>query len=145
MKPFIVLALSSIPSFVFAEETKAVLMEPLSFGSMIQVFAGLAAVLLLFGALVFILKRLGGFRTAQGGKMHIVDGVSVGTRDRVLLLQVGEKQVLIGVSSSGISPITVFDEAVIAVEEDIEKSFSGQLIKQLNKRRSSESKGSQEE
>ena len=123
---------------------KAALMEPLSIGSMIQVFAGLAAVLLLFGAIVFVLKRMGGFRANQGGKMHVVDGVSVSARDRVLLMQVGEKQVLIGVSPSGISPITVFDESVITVQENTENGFAGQLHKQLKGRLNPESRNSGE-
>jgi len=143
MKHLFLIVLFLIPSFAFAEDKKISLMEPLSIGSVIQVFAGLAAVLLLFGGLVFVLKRMGGFRAAQGGKMYVVEGVSISTRDRVLLMQVGEKQVLIGVSPNGISPIKVFDEAVITVDESHENSFSGQLKKQLNKRSSSESKKSQ--
>lgn len=117
-----------------AEDENAAMLEPLSAGSMFQVFAGLAAVLLLFFGLVYVLKRMGGFRSSQVGKMHVVDGVSVGTRDRVLLVQVGEKQVLIGVSASGISPITVFDQPVVSIEETDQKGFAGQLQKQLKNR-----------
>lgn len=119
---------------LYAEDDKATMLEPLSAGSMLQVFSGLAAVLLLFFGLVFVLKRMGGFRASQGGKMHVVDGVSVGTRDRVLLVQVGEKQVLVGVSANGISPITVFDQPVITVEDIAENGFAGQLQKQLKNR-----------
>ena len=133
-----------IPFAAFAEEKKTPLMEPLSLGSMIQVFAGLAAVLLLFGGLVFVLKRMGGFRQNQGGKMQIVDGVSVSARDRVLLIQVGEKQVLIGVSPGGISPITVFDEPVIFAQEATENGFAGQLQKQLKSRLTSSSENTKD-
>ena len=123
-----------IPSVVFAEK-KVPLMEPLSFGSIVQVFAGLSAVLLLFGTIVFVLKRMGNFSSNTGGKMQVVDGVSVSARDRVLLIQVGEKQVLIGVSPSGISRITTFDEPVISPEENTtENGFSRQLQKQLKSR-----------
>lgn len=121
-------------SSIFAEDKKMPLMEPVSIGSMMQVFVSLAAVLLLFGGIVYVLKRLGGIRTGQGGKMHVLDGVSVGSRDRVLLIQVGEKQVLIGVSPSGISPITVFDEPVISDQEISNNGFSGQLQKQIKSR-----------
>lgn len=110
------------------------LMEPVSIGSMMQVFVSLAAVLLIFGGIVYVLKKLGGVRTGPGGKMHVIDGVSVGSRDRVLLIQVGEKQVLVGVSPNGISPISVFDETVIDAQQQSENGFAGQLQKQLKTR-----------
>ncbi len=141
MKLFFFFISLVIPSVVFAEEKKVPLIEPLSFGSIIQVFAGLAAVLLLFGGIVFVLKRMGNFRSTTGGKMQVVDGVSVSSRDRVLLIQVGEKQVLIGVSPSGISRITTFDEPVISPEENTTKNgFSGLLQKQLKNRLSPDQK-----
>ncbi len=123
-----------IPSVVFAEEAESAVMEPLSVGSMIQVFSGLVAVLLLFGGIVYVLKRIGGFRPSQGGNMRVIDGVSVSARDRLLLIEVGEKQVLVGVSANGISPITVFDEPVVSVPEKAEYGFAGQLQKQLKTR-----------
>ena len=134
-----------IPSVVFSEE-EIPLMEPLSIGSMIEVFAGLAAVLLLFGVIVLGLKRMGGFRTCQqGGKMHVVDGISLSARYRVLQIHVGENQVLIGVSPSGISPITVFDETVIGAQDlTPENGFAGQLQKQLKSRLNPEQKSSSE-
>lgn len=116
-------------------------MEPLSFMSIFQIFAGLVAVLLLFGAVVYVLKRMGGFRSTQAGKLFVVDGLSVGTRDRVLLMQVGDKQVLLGVSPSGIAPLHVFDEPVVDVEQgspgganimdNMASGFSGMLQKSL--------------
>ncbi|MFK8068226.1 MAG: flagellar biosynthetic protein FliO [Gammaproteobacteria bacterium] len=122
-----------ISTALYAEEENA-MVEPLSVGSMLQVLAGLTAVLILFYGLVFVIKRMGGFSAGQGGKMRVIDGVSVGTRDRVLLVQVGEKQVLIGVSTSGISPITVFDQEVITAEEIAENGFAGQLQQQIKSR-----------
>lgn len=120
------------PTLVMAEkaiiEKQAPIMEPLSFGSVLQVFAGLIAVLLLFGAVVYVLKRMGGFRSTRAGKLFVVDGLSVGTRDRVLLMQVGEKQILLGVSPSGIAPLHVFDEPVVDVEEGSSGGLDG-LVK----------------
>lgn len=128
-----VLAAILAPFAVFAEVQQTTLIEPLSIGSVIQVFAGLAAVLILFGVVVFLLKRVGGFRSAPGGKMRLIDGVSVGTRERVILMQIGEKQVLIGVSPGRVSPIHVFDEPVITASDE-STGFAGQLQKQLQKR-----------
>ena len=66
--------------------------------------------------------------------MQVIDGVSVSARDRVLLIQVGEKQVLIGVSPGGISSIATFDEAVIDPQENTtENGFSGLLQRAVKK------------
>lgn len=119
----------------FAEEKLSTpgVIEPMSMGSVIQVFAGLAAVLLLFGVIVFVLKRLGGFKTTNGGKMRMVDGVSIGTRERVLLMQVGDKQVLIGVTPHQINPLHVFDEPVISVDQP-QQGFASLLQKKIKDR-----------
>jgi len=146
MKHFFFFIFLIIPSVVFAEEKKTSLMEPLSAGSVIQVFAGLVAVLLLFGVIIFVLKRMGGFRSNQGGNMQIVDGVSVSARDRVLLVQVGEKQVLIGVSPGGISSIATFDEPVILPHENTTgNGFSGLLQDQLKSRLKPQQKKSKDQ
>lgn len=105
--------------------------EPMSFSSVAQVFAGLVAVLLLFGLVVFVLKRLGGFKTTSGGKMQIVDGLSVGTRERVILMQVGEKQILLGITPQNVNALHVFDETVIETNTASPSGFAGLLQNQL--------------
>ena len=50
---------------------------------------------------------------APNQAMKAVASLSVGTRERVVLVEVGDKQVLIGVAAGRVTPIHVFDEKVI--------------------------------
>jgi flagellar protein FliO/FliZ len=84
--------------------------EPLSFGTAFQVFGGLLAVLLVFAGLAFLLRRLTGTRASGGGRIRVVDGLMLGARDRLVLVQVGETEILLGLTPGRIQPLHVFQE-----------------------------------
>jgi flagellar protein FliO/FliZ len=49
------------------------------------------------------LKRWGGqFRSASTAGMKVISGISVGTRERILLLEVGDTWLVVGVTASQI-------------------------------------------
>jgi len=87
-----------------------VLNTPLSSPVMGQVLIGLVFVLVLILGLAWFLKRFGTFQTALGGQMKILGGLSLGARDRVVLMQVGETQLLLGISPGRIQRLHVFAE-----------------------------------
>jgi flagellar protein FliO/FliZ len=98
-------------------------------GSLLQTTLGLVAVLLIIGAVAWLVKRLGFVHTGARGRMKIVGGVSLGTRERVVLLQVGEEQLVLGVAPGQIRTLHVMDEP-LPLEEGGERadiSFSSRL------------------
>jgi flagellar protein FliO/FliZ len=70
----------------------------------------LAAVLALLGALAWLAQKLRNGSRVRGGLIEILSGVSLGTRDKVVLLRVGDEQVLVGVSPSGMRALHVIRE-----------------------------------
>lgn len=77
----------------------------------LRMVAGLAIVLALLGATAWVSRR---FRTGSGarsGLIEIVTGLSLGNRERVVLLKVGSDQVLIGISPSGLRTLHVIGQA----------------------------------
>ena len=73
----------------------------------LRMIVGLAIVLALLGATAWVSRRFrvgGGLR---GGLIEVISGLSLGTRERVVLLRVGEDQVLVGVSPSGMRTLHV--------------------------------------
>lgn len=65
--------------------------------SFIQAFVGLAVIVaLLIGTAWFARKMTGGRGFGQGG-MRIIGGVAIGPRERIVLLEVGEHWLVIGI------------------------------------------------
>lgn len=82
---------------------------PLSSGQQYwRMASGLILVLLLIAVLVWLSKRLqkGGFRLYGG--MRCLSGLSLGTRERLMLIEVGQRYVLLGVTAHQITLLCDF-------------------------------------
>ncbi|MCA1805149.1 MAG: flagellar biosynthetic protein FliO [Xanthomonadaceae bacterium] len=96
--------------------TQAAGADPLAVGNLVQLTLGLLAVLLLLGGLAWLLRRSGRFTTGMHGALQVLGGVSMGTRERVVLLQVGKQQLLVGVAPGRIQTLHVLDEPIDVTE-----------------------------
>lgn len=79
---------------------------PGSAASLLQVIFGLVVVLGLLGAALWALKRFGGVRMAGGAPLKIIGGVAVGNREKVLVLEVGDQWLVVGVAPGRVSMLT---------------------------------------
>lgn len=110
--------------------------EPLSGGTMAQVALGLLFVLFLVIAVAWLLKRIGGFSIAGNSALKILGGLSMGSRERVVLMQVGDEQILIGVSPGRIQTLHVLDKPITLDEKkSVEPGFAERLTEALARRR----------
>jgi flagellar protein FliO/FliZ len=80
--------------------------SPLSVGSLAQLTLSLIAIVALILAISWALKRLKMAGPRGAGDIAVLDELSIGPRERVVLLRVGESQVLVGVGASGVVPLT---------------------------------------
>jgi flagellar protein FliO/FliZ len=80
--------------------------SPLSVGSLTQLTLSLIAIVALILVISWALKRLKLAGPRGSGEIAILDELSVGPRDRIMLIRVGESQVLVGVSAAGLVPLT---------------------------------------
>lgn len=89
------------------------LSDPLSWSALLRVFGTLAVVLLVFVAVLRGLRRvrLGGGR-APHGAMRVVGSLALSPRERLLLVQVGAQQLLIGSSAQGLNCLHVLPEPI---------------------------------
>lgn len=83
--------------------------DPLSLSAMLRVFGTLAIVLVVFVLALRGLRRLQGGRTPQGA-LRVVGSLSLSPRERLLLVQVGAQQLLIGSSAQGMNCLHVLPE-----------------------------------
>ena len=83
--------------------------DPMSGGYLLQLIMGLIVVVICILVLAWVAKRVNGLQSSTDGMLKIIGGISMGSRERVVLLQVGEKQLLLGVSPGRINTLHVLD------------------------------------
>lgn len=87
--------------------------DPLGAGDVLQVFFALLFVLLLIGVAAWFFRRVSLGNFAGQGALRLLASVSVGQRERVVLLQAGETQLLLGVAQGNVRTLHVFDQPLI--------------------------------
>ncbi len=78
--------------------------------ALLRVTVGLAVVLAVIVALGWLIRRLQGFSHHGTSQLRVLGGVSVGTKERVVLLQVGQQQLLLGVAPGRVQTLHVLDK-----------------------------------
>ena len=86
--------------------------DPLSWTELLRVFGGLFAVLAVFVLALWLLKRFQPGRRAVSGPMRVVSTLGLAPRERLLLVQVGEQQVLLGSSAQGLQCLHVLPQPI---------------------------------
>lgn len=90
----------------------------LSQSNLVEWTVGLGLVIFLILVSAWMLRRFNQFSFSHGTRLRILGGISVGTRERVVLLQVGEKQLLLGVAPGRVETLHVLQPGDIASAED---------------------------
>ena len=106
-----------------------------SMGNLVEVTLGLLTVLVLIFVIAWLVKRYGAFNASAGGNLRIVGGLSLGQRERVMLVQVGEKQLLLGVAPGRVETLYVLEEPIeVASADEASGDFSEKLQLALKQR-----------
>jgi len=103
--------------------------EPVGAGDFLQMIFGLLLVLGVIFGMAWFIRRLGTFQQVSHGALRILGGLSVGQRERIVLVQVGEEQLLIGLAPGQIRTLHVLDKAVAANSPNVgqHNSFAERL------------------
>ncbi|KPJ89731.1 MAG: hypothetical protein AMJ53_15515 [Gammaproteobacteria bacterium SG8_11] len=101
---------------------------------LIQVTLGLFVVLLIIAAAAWFTRRFGYFQSTVGGNMRIIGGLHLGTRERLVVVQVGEEQLLLGVAPGRVSTLHVLAKPLN--QDDVlsnrSQQSSGAFLDKLN-------------
>jgi flagellar protein FliO/FliZ len=95
-----------------------------------QVAFSLLMVLVLLGVLAWAGRRLRFGTRRTGGDLHVLADLPLGPRERLLLLQVGDRQALVGVSSAGISSVQLLEQDV-ALGSQAAPAAAGSLAERM--------------
>ncbi len=124
MKQLWLMALMPFP--VFAADKPDIDLAA-TLGSLIFVIA-----LILFFAWVLKRMRFTGVVGSPGSNIGIVKQLSVGTKERVAVIQVGEEQFLIGITSQNINMLSKLEKP-LDIEKPTLTPFSTQLSQLMKK------------
>jgi len=140
MKPLLALSLL-LPVMAFASEEggkaapRADFPDPVSLSSIGQLVLGLALVVGLILVLAWLMRRVNG-TPAQGNGMKVLAALPLGQRERAVLVQIGQEQMLLGVAPGRVSLLARFDEPVLDTAELRGAQFAERLQQVLGRGRS---------
>jgi flagellar protein FliO/FliZ len=79
--------------------------SPASDGGMLQVMLGLGMVLAVMAGCAWLLRRLGGMPRGGAGAIKVIGGSAVGQRERVVLIEVNDTWLLVGVAPGHVTAL----------------------------------------
>lgn len=139
-KPFLTILsflITESPIALHAAENRAVT-EPLSSShAIIQMLFGLAIVLALFISMAWLLRRFGQDNFKTNKIFRTIGTMSVGTRERLLLIEVSGEQFVLAVSPGSITKIHHFDQPIAMIEQTTTSDFATKLKAIIERRKES--------
>lgn len=132
----IFILLMPVNAFAVKEDAAPVINTgQMSSGYMLQLVLGLVIVIACIVILAWLAKRMNRLQSSTGNLLKIIGGISVGNREKIVLLQVGSEQLLIGVCQGNISKLHLLDTPIEAAASNAtdrtRKSFSHSLSEKM--------------
>ena len=81
-------------------------------GALLRLTFALAVVLAAIIGLAWLLRRVARFNRSADGQLRILGGLAVGNRERIVLVQAGKTQLLVGVAPGRVQVLHVLDEPI---------------------------------
>lgn len=104
-----------------------------SSGAWIDAILGLIAVVSLIFFVAWFVKRFTGLAVSNQQQMRILSAIPVGTRERIALVEVADKQLLVGITQHNINLLHSFDEPVVNKNDKTGPDFASRLQSILSK------------
>ncbi|KRP75106.1 flagellar biosynthetic protein FliO [Pseudomonas paralactis] len=103
-------------------------------GQLTQLVLGLLLVIGLIFVLAWLMRRVQRIGPGNGQVIELVGSRALGPRDRLVLVQVGEEQILLGITPGRITPLHVLKNPVDAAKtETATPEFAQRLMELLGK------------
>lgn len=125
--------LSSLATVSLAEEAaktgtaKTLSSSPIASGALAETLLGLILILALIFVLAWLIKRTGKFQTTPNGEIKMIAGLSLGARERAVLLEVSGERILVGVTPQQIQTLHVLNQNGVEKDHDKYAQFDQQL------------------
>jgi flagellar protein FliO/FliZ len=111
--------------------------SPVSLWGMLQVLFALLVVLAAIAAIAWLFRRFPLGQNAMGGAVRVVGGVALGPRERLVLVEVGETWLLLGVAPGQVNALHTLprpEDAPKGSALPAEQGFATWLKQSMHKR-----------
>lgn len=132
---FTIPALAEAPSSQTPSEASntmaapAAISQPVSSSSIMELTLGLIFVILLIFVIAWFIKRFSIFHPVASDQLKVVAGIHLGQREKIILVQVGEEQILVGLTATDIRTLHVL-ETPLAVQDN-KSAMNSEFAKRL--------------
>jgi flagellar protein FliO/FliZ len=108
-------------------------------GSLLQMILGLGVVLAAFFGVMWLIRRSGALGAGSKQVLKLVSSIAVGTRERVVIVEIGEQWIVAGVAPGRVSQLACLPRGEIAMQvsdgaPQPAASFAGFLRQVMEKR-----------
>ncbi|MAM89203.1 MAG: flagellar biosynthetic protein FliO [unclassified Hahellaceae] len=97
----------------------------------LEIIFSLALIIVLIVAVGWIMRRFSGGPGMQNRQLKIVAAISLGSRERIAVVQVGERQILVGITAQQINKLLELEQPIDVSVENSE--FARKLQSLLKK------------
>ncbi len=122
----LLVSLSVYSNAIFAASVEAGTPRTLMAADFMRWGGGLILVLGVFFLCVWMVRKAGGLTSTTAGQMRVLGGLSLGAKERVVLLQLGNKQVLLGVSPGRVEALHTLEGEDCLIFEDARLNSVGE-------------------
>ena len=123
-----------------ASVTLAPQVPAVGMGNVLQVLMALMFVVVMIVITAWFIRRFSGATFSRNGALRLLAGISVGQRERIVLVQAGEVQLLLGVAPGEVRTLHVFDKPILldTGEGKGAERFAERLMSAMNSRKESQ-------
>jgi len=94
-------------------------------GQVGRMIAGLLLMIIIIIGLAALLKRVNGMGRNQPGAIRVVSVASIGARERLMLVEVGGRQLLVGTAPGRVQTLLVLDQPVAVPQSALDRPTGG--------------------
>ena len=125
-----------LPAVIYAAADEKVMpVDPLSASSIANMFMGLGLVLALIFLMAWVARRMGGMQLSGSQRIRLLGGLSLGPREKVVLIQVENKRLLLGVAQGQVNTLHELEgeyDSAVEPSQDAAGDFKAKLLQALN-------------
>jgi len=113
-------------------------LEPMSSTYLLKLVGGLVLIVVGIFALAWLTRKFNLNQASTPGPIRVLAGINVGTRDRIVLIQVGGEQILVGMSPGRMTRLHTLEQPLeITPGPAAGGAFAGRLASLMNPTRES--------